>query len=76
VHHCFVLYPRDAGVVALAITIACASLISGIVTLSQQIATFVSSVRNARKDMDAVSRELSFLKLSLEALGGNSSKVN
>jgi hypothetical protein len=62
--------------VALAITVACASLISGIVTLSQQITTFVSSVRNARKDMDAVSRELSSLKLCLEALRDDSSKIN
>lgn len=53
-----------------------ASLISGIVTLSQQINTFVSSVRNARKDMDAVSRELSSLKLSLEGLRDDSSKIN
>lgn len=62
--------------VALAITVACASLISGIVTLSQQITTFVSSVRNARNDMDAVSRELSSLKLSLEALRHDSSNIN
>lgn len=65
-----------AELVALAITVACASLISGIVTLSQQITTFVSSVRNSRKDIDAVSRELSSLKLSVEALRDDSSKIN
>jgi hypothetical protein len=68
--------PEMPEPVALAITVGCASLISGIVTLSQQITTFVSSVRNARKDMDAVSRELASLKLSLEALGDDSSKIN
>lgn len=62
--------------VALAITVACASLISGIVTLTQQIATFVSQVRSSRKDIDAVSRELSSLALCLEALRDDSSKIS
>jgi hypothetical protein len=60
----------------LAITVACASLISSVLTLSKQIATFVSDVRAARKDMDAVSRELSSLTLSLEGLRSDSSKIN
>jgi hypothetical protein len=62
--------------VALAITVACASLISGVVTLSKQITTFVSDVRASRKDMDAVSRELSSLTLCLEALRDDSSKIS
>ena len=62
--------------VALAITVACASLISGVVTLSKQVTTFVSDVRAARKDMDAVSRELSSLTLSLAALRDDSLKIN
>lgn len=39
--------------VALAITVVCASLLSSIVTLTEQIATFVSDVRSSRQDMDA-----------------------
>jgi hypothetical protein len=62
--------------IALAITAACASLISGVVTLSKQTSSFVSDVRAARKDMDAVSRELSSLTLCLEALRDDSSKIS
>lgn len=62
--------------VALAIAVACASLISGVVTLSKQITSFVSDVRASRKDMDAVSRELSSLTLCVEALRDDSSKIN
>src|SRR5436305_11415795 len=61
--------------VTLAITVACASLISSIGTLSKQIVAFVSDIRDARKDMDAVSRELSSLSLCLEGLRDDSSKI-
>jgi hypothetical protein len=75
----FALYPEMPEPVALAITAACASLISGIVTLSQQITMFVSSVRMHRRIwmqyLDAVSRELSSLNLSLEALSDDSFKI-
>ena len=54
--------------ITLAIAVACTSLISNIVTLSKQIVTFVSDFRDARKDMDAVSRELSSLSLCIEGL--------
>ena len=60
--------------VALAIAVACASLISGVVTLSKQITSFVSDVRASRTDMDAVSRELSSLTLCVQALRDDSSK--
>ena len=61
--------------ITLAIAVACTSLISNIVTLSKQIVTFVSDFRDARKDMDAVSRELSSLSLCLEGLRNDSSKI-
>jgi chromosome segregation ATPase len=61
--------------VALAVIVACSSLASSIVTLSKQITTFVSDFRDARKDMDAVSRELSSLSLCLEGLRDDSSKI-
>jgi chromosome segregation ATPase len=61
--------------VVLAITVASASLISGIVTLSKQVTTFVSDVRAARKDMEAVSGELSSLTLCLEALRNDSLNI-
>ena len=52
----------------LSITTGCVGLISGITNLSMHIALFVSEVRSARKDMDAVQRELASLSLCLEAL--------
>ena len=61
--------------VALAITVACSSLTSSIITLSKQIVTFVSDFRDARKDMDAVSRELSSLSLCIQGLRDDSSKI-
>ena len=62
--------------VALAVTVACASLLSSVVALSRQITIFVIDVRAARKDLDAVSRELSSLALCLEVLRHDSSKIN
>ncbi|KAJ9661665.1 hypothetical protein H2198_001841 [Neophaeococcomyces mojaviensis] len=52
------------------ISIACGavSLTAGISTLLMRISLFVTEVRSARKDMDAVTRELMSLQLCLEAL--------
>jgi chromosome segregation ATPase len=61
--------------VTLVIAVACTSLISNIATLSKQIVTFVSDFRDARKDMDAVSRELSSLSLCIESLRNDGSKI-
>jgi hypothetical protein len=55
---------------------ACVGLITAISQLSVQITGFVSSVRDARKDMDAVSRELISLTLCLEALRDDSQKIH
>ena len=52
----------------ISITTGCVSLIGTIGTFSRYIALFVSEVRNARKDMDAVYRELGSLSLCLESL--------
>src|SRR5947208_3368665 len=52
----------------ISIVTGCVSLIGGITNLSMHIAVFVSEVRSARKDMDAVQRELASLSLCLEAL--------
>jgi hypothetical protein len=60
--------------IALAVAVACASLTSSIITLSKQIVTFASDFRDARKDMEAVSRELSSLTLCLKSLHDDSSK--
>jgi hypothetical protein len=50
-------------------------LLAGIAQLTAQITVFVSSVRDARRDMDAVSRELSSLSLCLGTLKDDSAKV-
>lgn len=52
----------------LSIAASCIGITAGIVALTDCIASFVSSVREARKDLDAVRRELSSLQLSLAAL--------
>lgn len=52
----------------LSIITGCAGLIGGITTISARIANFVSSVRESRKDMQAVAYELVSLSLCLEAL--------
>jgi hypothetical protein len=43
------------------ITVGCVGLTGGIANLSSHIAQFVSEVRSARKDMEAVSSALSSL---------------
>ena len=50
------------------IATGCASLVGIIGGLTMRITAFVLDVRDARKDMDAVSRELSSLSLCLETL--------
>jgi Fungal N-terminal domain of STAND proteins len=52
----------------LSITTACLGLISSVTNLSIKISNFVSSVRDARRDMDAVLRELTSLSLCLRTL--------
>ena len=56
----------------LSITAACSGLLGAVTDLSTQITKFVSSVRDARRDIDAVSRELTSLALCLETLRDNS----
>lgn len=53
---------------ALGITSTCMTLSAHAGTVIMRITVFVSQVRNARKDLDAVSRELTSLQLCLSAL--------
>lgn len=46
----------------------CVGLVVGITTLLERIRSFAREVRSARKDMDAASRELISLQLSVEAI--------
>ena len=55
----------------LSITAASVGLAATIGRTSYQVATFVRSVRDARADMDAISRELVSLKTALEMLAGD-----
>jgi Fungal N-terminal domain of STAND proteins len=59
----------------LSISTACVSLIATLGRILPQIVSFVSDVRDARRDMDAVSRELHSLSLSLENLRDDSTKI-
>ena len=52
----------------LSITTAALSLLGTSIALSKQISAFVIATKDARKDMDAVSRELASLQLCLESL--------
>ena len=56
----------------LSITAACSGLLGAVTNLSIQITKFVSSVRDAWRDIDAVSRELTSLALCLETLRDDS----
>lgn len=56
----------------ISITTACVGLIAAIAQLSIQLGAFVSDVRDARKDMDAVLRELGSLSLCLQTLRDDS----
>ena len=57
------------------VTTGCIGLLAGVAQLSVQIATFVSSVKHARRDMDAVLRELASLSLCLGMLRDNSRNI-
>ena len=57
------------------VSTACVGLLAAVARLSTQIAQFVSGVREARRDMDSVSRELSSLALCLETLRDDSTKI-
>ena len=52
----------------LSIATACVGLLGGIATLSKNLASFVSTARDARKDIDGFSRELLSLALCLATL--------
>ncbi len=52
----------------LSIAAACIGIGSGITTLTMRIGSFVSTCKRARQDLDAVSRELTSLNLSLATL--------
>lgn len=57
------------------VSTACVGLLAAVAQLTVQITTFVSGVREARRDMDAVSRELSSLALCLQTLRVDSIKI-
>lgn len=58
----------------LSITTSCVGLLSSIADLSILISKFTLDFRDARKDMDAVRRELSSLSLCVENLRDDTSK--
>jgi hypothetical protein len=58
----------------LSISAACISLIAGIAKISVEVSSFIRDVRDAHKELDAVSRELSSLSISLSALADDSEK--
>lgn len=60
----------------LSIATGCASLLTAVSKLTIQISTFVASVRDARKDMAAVSGELSSLSLCLETSRDDSMRID
>ena len=53
---------------ALGVAHTCVTVLSTVASLSIQITSFVSQVRDARRDMDTVSRELSSLSSCLQML--------
>jgi hypothetical protein len=59
----------------LSISTACVSLIATLGRILPQIASFISDVGDARRDLDAVSRELHSLSLSLANLRDDSTKI-
>jgi Fungal N-terminal domain of STAND proteins len=54
----------------------CIDLIASIIQLTAQIVSFVSSVRDARRDVEAVSRELIPLSLCLGVLRDDSTSIH
>jgi len=59
----------------LSISMTCVGVLASVVKLSTQISLFVINVREARRDLDAVSRELSSLSLCLEALRAHTTTI-
>lgn len=57
------------------VTTGCIGLLAAVTQLSVQITTFVSSVKHAHRDMDAVLRELTSLSLCLKMLRDNSRNI-
>jgi len=66
----------NAGMDPISIASACVGAVGTISKLSVQVARFVSDVRDARKDMEAVSRELTSLTICLASLRDDSERVN
>ncbi|KAH6675425.1 hypothetical protein B0J14DRAFT_362401 [Halenospora varia] len=60
----------------ISITISCVHLVASVTRISVQIHVFVREVRDARGDLDAVSRELYSLKSVLEILAEDAEKEN
>lgn len=60
----------------LSIAVACTSLISNVGKTSLEIYSFVSKVRDAHRDLDAVLKELSSLGLCLETLKNDAMVVS
>ena len=58
------------------VAIGCVNLGGGVTNLMMRITMFVSEVRSARKDMDAVSRELLSLQMCLSTLKDDIQKRN
>jgi hypothetical protein len=60
----------------LSVSMGCTGLITSITQLTAQIVSFVSSVRDARRGMEAVSRELISLPLCLGILRDDSRSIH
>ena len=60
----------------LSITTACMGAVGTISKLSIEVPLFISSVREARKDMEAVLRELTSLTLCLNSLRDDAETIN
>ena len=60
----------------LSLSVSCYTLITAIANLSTQVSGFIRSVRNARGDVDALTRELASLRIVLEVLVGDSTDGN
>lgn len=70
------LISRMTGMDPLSLSLACLGAVGTISQLLVQVSGFVSDVRDARKDMEAVSRELTSLTICLASLKDDSERVN
>lgn len=60
----------------LSIAVSCVTLVTTVGNLSLKIHTFVREVRDARGDLDAISKELGSLKMVLELLSDDAKASN